>query len=63
MDPPSGRVLEQGLDSFLVAIEACGGGTPDLSSPSMCFGYMGLYRQKKSVGGCSRGPGDRGRAQ
>ena len=30
MDPPSGRVPEQGHDWFLVAIEACGGGTPDL---------------------------------
>ena len=28
--PPSGRVPEQGLDWFLVAKEACGGGTPDL---------------------------------
>ena len=30
MDPPSGRVPEQGPDWFLVATEACGGGTPDL---------------------------------
>ena len=30
MIPPSGGVLEQGPDWFLVAIEACGGGTPDL---------------------------------
>ena len=30
MDLPSGRVPEQGPDWFLVAIEACGGGTPDL---------------------------------
>ena len=28
--PPSGRVPEQGPDWFLVATEACGGGTPDL---------------------------------
>ena len=27
---PSGRVPEQGPDWFLVATEACGGGTPDL---------------------------------
>ena len=26
----SGRVPERGLDWFLVATEACGGGTPDL---------------------------------
>ena len=30
MDPPSGKVPEQGPDWFLVATEACGGGTPDL---------------------------------
>ena len=28
-DFPSGRVPEQGPDWFLVATEACGGGTPD----------------------------------
>ena len=28
---PSGRVPEQGPERFLVATEACGGGTPDLS--------------------------------
>ena len=27
----SGRVPEQGPERFLVATEACGGGTPDLS--------------------------------
>ena len=63
MDPPSGRVREQALERFLVATEACGGGTPDLSSSLMFLGYVNLYRRKKSVGGASRGPGDRGRAQ
>ena len=29
-DPPSGRVLEKGPDWFLVATEACDGGTSDL---------------------------------
>ena len=53
---PSGRVPEQGPDWFLVATEACGGGTPDLSSSSMFLGYMGIYRRNKSVGGASRGP-------
>ena len=54
--PPSGRVPEQGLDWFLVATEACGGGTPDLLSSSVFFGYMDLYRRKKSVVGATRGP-------
>ena len=57
---PSGRVPEQGPDWFLVVTEACGGGTSDLSSPWMFLGYVGLYRREKSVGGCSRGPRDRG---
>ena len=63
MDPPSGKVPEHGPDWFLVATEACGGGIPDLSLSSMVLGYMGIYRRKKSVGGASRGPGDKGRAQ
>ena len=29
-DPPSGGVPDQGPNWFLVATEACGGGTPDL---------------------------------
>ena len=40
---PSGRVPEQGPDWFLVAIEACGGGTPDLSSVLEVLGYVGIY--------------------
>ena len=59
-DPPSGRVPERAPERFLVATEACGGGTPDLSSYSMFLRYVDLYRRKKSVGGASRGPGDRG---
>ena len=56
MGSPSGRVPEWGPERFLVAIEACGGGTPDLSSPWMFLGYVGLYRQKKLVRGATRGP-------
>ena len=36
-DSPSGRVPEQGPDWFLVATEACGGGTPDLGF------FLGVY--------------------
>ena len=53
---PLRRVPEQGPDWFLVATKACGGGTPDLSSVLMFLGYVGLYRQKKSVGRCSVTP-------
>ena len=62
-DPPSGKVPEQGPDWFLVATEACGGGTPDLLCSSMFLGYMDIYRRKKSVRGATRGPRGWGRAQ
>ena len=62
-DPPSGRVPEQGLDWFLVAIVACGGGTPDLLCSLMFLGYKDIYRQKKSVRGATRGPRGWGHAQ
>ena len=52
----SGSVLEQGPDWFLVATEACGGGTPDLFCSPMVLGYMEIYRRKESVRGATRGP-------
>ena len=51
-----------GLDWFSVATEASGGGTPHLLCSSMFLGYVGLYRQTKSIGGASRGPRE-GRAR
>ena len=45
---------EQGPDWFLVATEACGGGTPDLLCSLMFLGYMDIYRRKKSVRGATR---------
>ena len=53
-DPPSGRVPEQGPDWFLVATEACGGGTPGLLCSPIVLGYMDIYRQKKYVRGATR---------
>ena len=53
---PCSRVPEQGPDWFLVATEACGGGTPDLFCSLMFLGYMDIYRRKKSVRGATRGP-------
>ena len=41
---PLGMVPEQAPERFLVATEACGGRTPDLSSLLMFLGYVGLYR-------------------
>ena len=60
---PPGRVPEQGPNWFLVATEACGGGTPDLFCSSMFLGYMDIYRRKKSVRGATSGPRGWGRAQ
>ena len=54
-NPPSDRVPEQGPDWFLVATEACGGRTPDLSSFLKVLGYIGIYRRKKYVRGATRG--------
>ena len=52
MDPPSGRVPEQGLDWFLVVLEACGGGTPDLGY----FLEVWVYIRDVGVGNKSGGP-------
>ena len=58
--PPSGRVPEQGPDWFLVATEACGGGTPDLFSVLEVLGYVGIYGCRGYVGGAMGGPRGRG---
>ena len=59
-DPPSGRVPEQGPDWFLVATEACGGGTPDLGHVLEVWVYIrGVGVGNKSRGSPSR-PRDRG---
>ena len=56
MIPPSCRVPEQGLDWFLVSIEACGGGTPDLGFVLEVWGYIrGVGIENKS-GESTRGP-------
>ena len=62
-DPPYGRVPEQGPDLFLVATEACGGGTPDLLCSPKVLGYMDIYRRKKSVRGPRGAHEGGGRAQ
>ena len=61
-DPPSGRVPEQGPDWFLVAIEACGGGTPDLGyflEVSVFIGIFGVGLPSGGSPGCPRGRGPR----
>ena len=60
MGSPSGRVPEQGPDWFLVATEACGGGTPDLSSVLEVLGYKSIYGCRGYVGGATGAPRGRG---
>ena len=51
---PSGRVPEQGPDWFLVAIEACGCGSPNLLC-SWTFGGIWVYIGERSRSGEPRG--------
>ena len=62
-DPPSGRGPEQGPDGFLVATEACGGGTPDLGFLLEVLGYIRGVGVGNKSGGSRRWPRGRGRAQ
>ena len=61
-DPPSGRVPEQGPDWFLVATEACGGGTPDLGYVLEVWVYIRGVGVGNNSGGSPRRPRGRGRA-
>ena len=45
-----------GLDWLLVATEASGGGTPDLSSVLEVLGYIGIYGCRENVGGATGAP-------
>ena len=63
MGSPSGRVPERAPERFLVAIEACGGGTPDLSSVLEVLGYKSIYGCRGYVGGATGAPRGRGRAR
>ena len=50
-DFPSGRVLEQGLDWFFMAIEACSGGTPDLGLFLGVSIFIGIFGVDNKLGG------------
>ena len=60
MIPPSGRVPEHGPDWFLVAMEACGGGTPDLGYVLEVFVFIGIFGVGLTSGGSPSRPRDRG---
>ena len=40
----------------LVDTESCGGGIRFLASSLIVWGYVGIYRRKKYVGGATSGP-------
>ena len=63
MDPPFGRVPEQGPDWFLVATEACGGGTPDLGFFSGVSVFTRIFVVGLTSGGSPSHPRGRGHAQ
>ena len=56
MDPPSGKVPEQGFDWFLVATEACGDGTPDLGFFLEVWVFIGGFSVENKLGGPTRSP-------
>ena len=51
-----------GLELFLVATEACGGGTPDLYCVLKVSGHVGIYGCRRYVRGATGAPRGRGRA-
>ena len=63
VDSPSGRVPTKAPRWDLADTEGYDGGNCVSAASRMLSGYVGIYRRKKYVGGRSRGPGDRGRAQ
>ena len=56
---PSGRVPKQGPDWFLVATEACGGGTPDLGYFLEVSVFIGIFGVGLTSGGSPSRPRDR----
>ena len=60
MGPPSDRVPKQGPDWFLVATEACGGGTPDLGYFLEVWVFIGIFGVGLTSGGSPSRPRARG---
>ena len=56
MDAPSGGAPEQAPRWDLVGTEGCGGGIRFLAPFLIVWGYVGIYRRKKYVGGATGGP-------
>ena len=62
VDSPSGRAPAKAPRWDLADTEGYSGGNCFSVALLMVSGYVGIYRRKKYVGGCPRGPRDRGRA-
>ena len=56
IDAPSGGAPEQAPRWDLVDTESYGGGIRFLALYLIVWGYVGIYRRKKYVGGALRGP-------
>ena len=56
MDAPSGGAPEQAPRWDLVGIEGCGDGIRFLAPYMIVWGYVGIHRRKKYVGGATGGP-------
>ena len=56
IDAPSGGALEQAPRWDLVDTEGCDGGIRVFAPYLIVWGYVGIYRRKKYVGGATLGP-------
>src|SRR4051794_23950231 len=63
INAPSGRTPEKAPRWDLTGTEGCGGGIRFSWMPLMVWGYVGIYRRKKYVGGATWAPRGWGRAQ
>ena len=60
IDAPSGGAPEQAPRWDLVDTESYSGGIRVLALSLIVWGYVGIYRRKKYVGGATGGPRGRG---
>ena len=56
INAPSGRTPEKAPRWDLTGTEGCGGGIRFSWMPLMVWGYVGIYRRKKDVGGATWAP-------
>ena len=60
VDSPSGRVPAKAPRWDLAGTEGCSDGIRFLAPYLVVWGYVGIYRRKKYIGGATWGPRDRG---